>query len=175
MGILDIFLGAVLVFGLYKGIKNGLFVELASLISFFIGIYAAVRFSSFTASFISKHLSWSAKTIGITAFILTLLLVIVAVHLLAKVLSGIASSVFLGWANALAGGIFGVLKSVLLLGIVLSLFQKINFNDVLISKTTQDTSLLYHPVLKTSEVLMPFVTSWFEDLRHKAIKKEESL
>src|SRR5687768_16006385 len=112
MGMLDIFLGAVLIFGLYKGITNGLFVELASLISFFIGIYVAVRFSSFTASFIAKHLSWSEKTIGITAFILTLLLVIVAVHLLAKVLSGIASSILLGWANALAGGIFGVLKSV---------------------------------------------------------------
>lgn len=169
---LDIFLGAVLVFGLYKGITNGLFVELASLVSFFIGIYAAVRFSSFTASFISKHLSWPAKTIGITAFILTLLLVIVAVHLLAKVLSGIAGAVFLGWANSLAGGVFGVLKHVLLLGIVLSLFQKINFKGALMSKTTQDTSLLYHPVLRTSEVLMPFVTSWFDGLRHKAINKD---
>lgn len=36
MGFIDIVLGALLAYGLYKGLKNGLFVELASLISFFI-------------------------------------------------------------------------------------------------------------------------------------------
>ena len=34
MGFIDIIIGALLVFGFYKGFKNGLFVELASLVVF---------------------------------------------------------------------------------------------------------------------------------------------
>ena len=46
MGFLDIVLGALLAFAFYKGIKNGLFVELASFVSLLFGIYLAVKFSS---------------------------------------------------------------------------------------------------------------------------------
>ncbi|RTY96475.1 CvpA family protein, partial [Flavobacterium bomense] len=45
MSFLDIVLGVILVIGLFKGIKNGLFVELASLISFILGICVAFKFS----------------------------------------------------------------------------------------------------------------------------------
>lgn len=95
MGFIDIVLAALLVFGFYKGCKNGLFVELASLISFVIGIYMAIKFSYVVSAFLGKHVSWSPKTIQITAFIITLLLVIVVIHLLAKMLTGMASFAFL--------------------------------------------------------------------------------
>ncbi|WP_258928509.1 CvpA family protein [Flavobacterium davisii] len=45
MGFVDIIIGALLVFAFYKGLKNGLFVELASLIAFFIGVFIAIKFS----------------------------------------------------------------------------------------------------------------------------------
>ena len=45
MSFLDIVFAVFLVYGLIRGLKNGLFVELASLVSFFIGIYIAVKFS----------------------------------------------------------------------------------------------------------------------------------
>ena len=138
MGIIDIVLAALLVFGFYKGIKNGLFVELASLISFFVGIFVAIKFSYVVRAMIEKNVSWSPKTIQVSAFILTLLLVIIAIHLLAKVFTGIASFAFLGWANTLAGGFFATLKTALLIGIVLSLFQKVNINDMIVSKETQE-------------------------------------
>ena len=72
MGIIDIVLGALLVFGFYKGFKNGLFIELASLISFFVGIFVAVKFSYIMSDFLAKQVSWSPKTIQILAFVLCL-------------------------------------------------------------------------------------------------------
>lgn len=165
MGIIDIFLGILLGYGAYNGLKNGLFVEIASLVSFVIGVYIAIKFSSFVAQSIGGD--DPSKTMKVAAFVITLIGVIIAVHLLAKVLSGISSFVFLGWLNKLGGVVFGTLKTALLLGIVLSLFQKINIDDALVSRETQENSMFFTPILKTSEFMLPVLSSWFTDLKGK--------
>lgn len=167
MGFIDIIFAALLVFALIRGLRNGLFVELASLVSFFIGIYIAVKFSYVVGNLLGDSISSSSKTAKVAAFVITLIVVVVAIHLLAKVFSKIASFVFLGWLDKLGGAVFAVLKTVLLLGIVLSLFQKVNINDAIISKETQNRSLLFNPILKTSEVMLPVLTDWFKDLKIK--------
>ena len=168
MGFIDIIFAALLVFAAFKGLRNGLFVELASLVSFFVGIFIAIKFSYIVGNLLGDNLTSSAKTGKVIAFIITLAIVVVAIHLLAKVFSGIASFVFLGWLNKLGGAVFSILKTALLLGIVLSLFQKVNINNALISKETQENSVLFNPILKTSETLLPFLTNWFKDLKEKA-------
>jgi membrane protein required for colicin V production len=74
-------------------------------------------------SLLEGFVSWNPQTIQITAFILTLILVVIGVHLLAKIFTKIADFAFLGWVNKLAGGIFSVLKTALLIGIFLNLVQ----------------------------------------------------
>jgi len=49
MNVLDIILGALLLFGLVRGFMKGLFVEVASLVALIAGVYGAIHFSSFTA------------------------------------------------------------------------------------------------------------------------------
>lgn len=174
MGFIDIVLAAFLVFGLVKGLRNGLFVELASLISLFIGIYAAIKFSYLVRSAVGSVVSWSPKTIQVTAFVVTLIAVVIAIQLLAKFLTGVASFAFVGWLNTLGGGVFAVIKTALLLGIVLSLFQKVNIDNMLISKETQEKSLLFNPILKTSEFLLPVLTDWFHDLKKTSQESPEN-
>ena len=166
MGFIDIVLGAFLAYGMFKGFKNGLIVELASLLSLYIGIYVAVKFSSVVGNAHGDTLSTS-KTGKVIAFVLTFLAVVVGIHYLAKALSKIASIVFLGWLNKMGGVVFGLLKTVLIVGIVLSLFQKVNINDTLISKETQENSVFFNPILKTSEFMLPVLTDWFKDLKGK--------
>ncbi|OWP78922.1 CvpA family protein [Flavobacterium oreochromis] len=173
MGFIDIVISALLVFGFYKGFKNGLFVELASLVAFFVGILFAIKFSYIVSGILEKNVLWSCKTIQVSAFVITLALVIVGVHLIAKLLSGIASFAFLGWANTLAGGIFGALKMILLIGIILNLFQKVNINNMIVSRERQDSSLFFNPCMKTSETLLPVLGDWFTDLKEKTEKWEQ--
>ena len=160
MSYIDIFLGVLLGYGIFKGIKNGLIVEFASLVSFFVGIYIAVKFSSVVGSFIGD-----SKSSKVLAFVVTFILVLVGVHLLAKVFSKIASALFLGLINTIGGGIFGGLKTALILGVILSLFQKVNINDTIISKETQESSLFFNPILKTSEFMLPVLSEWFVNLK----------
>jgi len=158
MTFIDIVLGGLLVLGLIRGIRNGLIIEFASLISLFLGIYIAVKFSTILGA---------SKTAKVIAFVIILIIVLVGIHLLAKVLSKVANALFLGWLNRLGGAFLAVIRTVLFLGVVLSLFQKVNINNTLISKETHEKSLFFNPVLKTSEFMLPVLTDWFKDLGKK--------
>jgi membrane protein required for colicin V production len=165
MSFLDIVLGSLLVYGLYKGIKNGLFVEVASLISLLLGIYIAIKFSIVTADFLSGLVHWNPKTIRATAFILTFVLVVIGISLLAKLLTGIADFAHLGLINKLGGGFFRILKTILILSIFLNLFEKININNFFAEKETLDNSLFYRPIQKTAGFIYPSIEKWYEELK----------
>jgi membrane protein required for colicin V production len=171
MSLFDMIFGALLAFSLYKGIKNGLFVEIASFISLLLGIYIAIKFSSFMKELIMKHVSWNPNTIQVTAFILTFILVVIGVYFLAKILTGIADFAFLGWANKLGGGFFRILKMILIMSIFIALFEKINFNETFAKKETLDKSIFYNPVKKVAAFVYPSIEKWYENFKEEHDKK----
>ena len=165
MGFFDIVLGGLLIYALFKGMKNGLFVELASLISLVLGIYIAIKFSNIVRTVVANHVSWSPKYIEIIAFGLTFIAVVIAIHLLAKILTGIMDFAFLGWINKGAGGFFSVVKTVLLLSIVFNLFQKININNMIVKEETFNNSTFYNPIQETSKFTYPKLQTWYDDFK----------
>lgn len=167
MSFLDIILGVILVIGLFKGIKNGLFVELASLISLILGIYIAIKFSSFAKEILSGFVHWNPKTIQIFAFLITFFLVVVIISIMAKFLTSVADFAQLGVMNKLGGGFFRLLKTILILSIFLNLFEKINFNNILAKKETLDNSLFYRPIQKTAGFIYPSIEKWYDGLKKK--------
>lgn len=173
MSFFDIIVAALLIYSLYKGIKNGLFVEVASFISLLLGIYLAIKFSSLIAGMISKHVSWNPTNIQITAFILTFILVVIGVYFLAKILTGIADFAMLGWMNKLGGGFFRILKTILILSIFIALFEKINFNNTFAKKETLDKSIFYNPVKKVAAFVYPSIEKWYETFKEKQTEKSE--
>lgn len=173
MSFFDIIVAVLLCYSLYKGIKNGLFVEIASFISLLLGIYLAIKFSSFIAGMISKHVSWNPSNIQITAFILTFILVVIGIYFLAKILTGIADFAMLGWMNKLGGGFFRILKTILILSIFIALFEKINFNNTFAKKETLDNSVFYNPVKKVASFVFPSIEKWYESFKKEHSQKPE--
>ena len=156
MSFIDIILAVLLGYGLFRGLKNGFIIEFASLISFFVGIYLAVKFSSILGD------SKTAKVIG---FIIVLIAVIIGINLLAKALSKIASAMLLGGFNKVGGAILGTIRMALFIGVILSLFQKVNIKDALISKESETKSLFFNPIVKTSDFMLPILSHWFKDMK----------
>ncbi len=167
MSVLDIILGGILVYAMYKGFQNGLFVELASLISLVLGIYFAIKFSSIIAGILVEITHWNPKTIQIMAFIFTFIFVIIGLSLLAKSLTKIANFAHLGCVNTIGGGFFHVLKMVLIVSIFLNLFEKINYNNFIAKRETLDKSLFYNPIRKTASYMYPSIEKWYDDLKKK--------
>jgi membrane protein required for colicin V production len=167
MGFLDIILGVLLAFALYKGVRNGLFVELASLVSLLAGIYFAIKFSSFIKEILAGFVKWNPNTIQVVAFVLTFILVVIGISLLGKFLTGIADFAFLGWLNKIGGGFFRVLKTILIIGIVFKVFEKINYHNFLAKKETLDKSIFYNPIQKTAGFMYPSIENWYDNLKKR--------
>jgi membrane protein required for colicin V production len=146
MNLLDVILGLLLAFGLYKGLKNGLFVELASIIALIAGIFGAIHFSYITGEYLAENLHWDEKHMNIASFMITFIIIVVLVHLLAKLLTKIADFAMLGLLNKIAGGIFGALKVAVMIGAVLVFFDTVNQAKNIIEEETKNESVLYGPL-----------------------------
>ncbi|MEL1245137.1 CvpA family protein [Flavobacterium sp. DGU11] len=158
---LDIILGGLLLYGLGKGAYKGLFVELASLVSLIAGIFIAVKFSQLTANVLEGTLTDDPATAGVVAFAITFIAVVVGIMLLAKVFTKLADYSGLGLMNRLLGGVFGFLRMVLVLSVLLNFFLKLNHNHALAEKKTLDESLFFYPLLEVSAYIFPVFEEWF--------------
>jgi len=168
MGILDIVLGLLLIYGLYKGLKNGLFIEIASIIALIAGLYGAIHFSYIAGDYLSKNMDWNERYINLTSFIITFIIIVLVVQLVGKLLTKIVDFAMLGLLNKLAGAIFGALKVAVILGALLVFFDRANSSINLIKSETLEESVLYEPIkeigaLVFSKVLKEKVDSETEE------------
>ena len=159
MNIIDILLGALLLFGLIRGLSKGLFVEVASLIALIAGVYGAIHFSNFIAEYLMQYVEWTENVVNITAFAITFVIIVVAISLAGKALTKLADFAALGLLNKLLGGVFGLLKVGLILSIILLVFTGFNRSLPLVDQEDLDESVLYEPVKSFAPTLFPnFVT-----------------
>lgn len=146
MSFLDIILGLLLLWGLWKGLKNGLLVEIASIIALIAGIYGAIHFSYYAGDYLSKNMEWDERYINIAAFVITFIAIVFIVHLAGKLLTKIANFAMLGLLNKIAGGIFGVVKVAVILGALLVFFERVNDSAGMVKNETMQSSVLYEPI-----------------------------
>ena len=173
MSFIDIVFAALLGYALYKGVKNGLFVEMASLVALLAGIFIALKFSGFAKGILENNVSWDSKYVEITAFALTFIAVVTAIHLSAKVLTKIPDFAFLGWINKLAGAAFSMIKTILALSVVILFFEKINVNNMMVEQETLDNSMFYNPIKKVSEFVYPKIEEWYENSVQYSVGSEQ--
>lgn len=146
MSVLDIILAAILLFGLIRGWKKGLFVEVTSLVALVAGVYGAIHFSNFAVSFLKSKVDWSEQTINILAFVITFIIIVIAIALAGKALTKLADFASLGLLNKLLGSLFGVLKWGVILSVVLLIFNRLNETFTLVDDNIIEESILYKPV-----------------------------
>jgi len=165
MVFIDIILIVILGYGCVRGLWNGFLIELASLVSLLLGIYVAIKFSFIIKEIVGSHVSWSPQTLQVIAFLLTFILVIVGITVLAKSLTKVLNFTPLGPLNKVAGGILGILKTILILSFILNVFQKMNGNFVFAEKKTLAKSLLYYPIMEIAGIIYPSVENWFLEIK----------
>lgn len=157
MSVIDIVLGALLLFGLVRGLFKGLFVEVASLVALIAGVYGAIHFSYFASNLIESKVDWDEKTTNIVAFAVTFIIIIVVISLAGKALTKLADFASLGILNKLLGGVFGALKIGLILSVLLTVFNKMNNTITFLDKESIEDSILYKPVKSLAPLIFPTI------------------
>lgn len=155
MAIIDIILGALLLFGLIRGFSKGLFVEVASLVALVAGIYGAIHFSNFAANFLENKFELEQKYINSIAFAITFVIIVLAIAFAGKALTKLANFAALGFLNKLLGGLFGALKIGLIISIILIVFDSMNKIIVFADKDDLKQSVLYKPIKGLAPSIFP--------------------
>ncbi len=156
MGVLDIVFIIPIVWLTYKGFSKGLIIELATLAALFLGIYASLHFSYITADFLKSHFDMNQKYLGILSFVLTFILVVIALNLIGKLLEKIIDLVALSFLNKSFGGFFGVLKAVIFLSFIIYFVNKFDKNRYVFSPSLTSESILYSYIEDVAPTLIKF-------------------
>ena len=111
-------MGVSLAFGLFRGLVR----ELLSLVSWILAFWIAYRFSSSVAQIIDKALQNPTLSQAVSA-ILVFVLVLVALMLLASLISKIFKATGLAGMDRILGGLFGLGRAVVILFVALIVGQ----------------------------------------------------
>jgi membrane protein required for colicin V production len=158
MNIFDIIIAALLILAFVRGIMKGLFAEIASLVAIILGVYVAINYSHYIVEFLDQTpIKWSHQANAIVGFSVTFLAVVILIIVAGKFLTKIADITALGLINKFLGGIFGTLKTGLILSVIFILFNRLNSTIPLIDKETLENSFLYNPIKKIAPTIFPSI------------------
>ena len=168
MTFLDIILAIPLCWFIYKGFRKGLVYELAALAGLILGIFVAIHFSTF----ISELLGLEGSTSVLVAFFITFIGVVILSYFVGKFADGVLKLLKLSILNKVAGAIFGMLKCVCILSVLLYYVTYIDFKEKLITKETKEKSILYKPVEKAGNLVIGSVKDYVEQHRNSEQESE---
>jgi membrane protein required for colicin V production len=163
MNYIDLILGIILILAAIQGFRQGFIVELASLAALVLGIWGAIRFSDWTADLITDTTEFHSEHLSTIAFVITFIAIVILVHMMGKILDSAVKAVALGFLNRLAGIIFGILKTAVILSIFLLLFESVDENVHILPSKQKAESKIYEPMKQLVPTLFPFIPLWNSD------------
>ena len=155
MNYIDIFISIFLIYGFIKGLYNGFIIEIASVIGLLLGIYLATQYSGdFSNYLISKQfITWKEGYVIILSNVILFIFTILIVSIIGKVATKLVKLVALGLFNKILGSVFGLLKNILILVIVIFVFNLANNSLKIIEQDELELSVYYKPLNKLSRLI----------------------
>lgn len=157
MNLLDLILLIPMMYLGFKGFNRGLVGELASIIGLVLGIYACLYFSGTVKIWVSEAFETDGYWVGIAAFAITFIGVLLGVRLIAKALSKILDMAALGIVNKMLGTAFGIFKALLILSALLLVVNAIEQYAPFLPQEKVKGSMLYEPLSKFALKVFPFL------------------
>lgn len=177
MNYIDIIILAIMAWALYRGFKNGLFIEIASIAALVLGIWGSIRFSWFTQNKLVEYFDMQGQYLGLVSFIITFIIIVVLIHFLARAMDKLMKAVALGFAVRILGVLFAALKTVLILSILFVVLNTIDQRAKFLPEDKIAESKLYNPIADFAPMLFPIIEGGdlrksFENLRDRRKEKE---
>ena len=155
--IFDLVFLVILVWAAYRGYSKGVILQAATLLALILGIFGAIKFSDFTSSFLVDNTNMSGEYMPIISFALTFILIVVAVHLFARLLEKLVHAIALGFINRLAGAIFSMTKFAFIISIVLVVLNTIHAKYSFLPAEKINKSLMYKPLSGFAPRVFPYL------------------
>jgi membrane protein required for colicin V production len=166
MNFVDIIIIVPLIYAAWIGFKKGLIIEIFTLLALLLGIYAGIHFSDWTSALIKDNMNIEGKYLPVVAFTLTFLAVGAMVFFAGKMIERMLKVVNLSPLNKAFGLLFGLIKMVYTLSILIILLETYDERGDFIPEDIKSESLLYEPVKVTASATIPAIeesTIWMKN------------
>ncbi len=137
--VFDILFLVFIAVGFYQGYKNGIIYSIFSILGWFLGIVAALKFSYMMVELLHGFAHLEPKTLAIISFILVLALVVGLMKLIAWGLEQILKSMSMNLFNQVFGGILHSLVGLFVMCVFIWFLNRL---DVL-PKSQKESSRVY--------------------------------
>lgn len=161
MSILDVILLICFIPALVQGLKKGFISQVISIVSLIAGVWMSFEFSTAVSAWLAQYVEASEKLLKIASFAIIMIGVFIILGIVGKSLEGILKFVMLGWLNRLLGVVFAFIKTGLVIGIVIILFNSLNNSLNLVSEETLAQSVLYPPLKDMAYTIFPYLKEIF--------------
>ena len=163
MATLDIVIIAIVIAAAIWGLFKGFISQAVSIVALILGIWCASRFTGFFSSKINDwfNLDIAQNTLHIILFAVIFILVVILANLIGKGIENLVKLSLLGWINRLLGFLFGALKAIVILGIVVYAINYLNNSFNLIPKEIFSNSKGYGFLLNFTQDFFPFLHNLF--------------
>ena len=148
MNWLDALIVIILILSLVTGFINGLVKEVASLAALILGIWGAIKFSTFTAGKLYDYFDMTGHYVGI---------IVVIIHFIGILADKIVSAASLGFINRILGIVFGLLKAVLIMSVFFVVLNAIDSRRSFLPKKTIEESKFYNPISDIAPAIFPVI------------------
>jgi membrane protein required for colicin V production len=157
MNWLDAIIIVILILSLVNGFINGFVKEVASLAALILGIWGAIKFSTFTAAKLYDYFDMTGHYVGVIAFIITFGMIVVVIHFIGIIADKIVNAASLGFINRLLGIVFGLIKSILIMSVVFVVLNAIDARRPFLPKKTIEESRFYNPISDVAPAIFPII------------------
>jgi len=165
MNIFDIVFLIILIYAAYKGYSKGLIIQAASLAALLLGVIGAIKFSGYTEFVLTKKFDFTGEYLQLTAFAITFVIIVIAVHLVARLTEKFAKAVALDFVNRILGLVFSVIKIAFIISIALVVVNIIDYKSHFLPRDTVNKSLLYRPLSSLAPMLFPYFRMEYEKIK----------
>jgi len=148
MNSLDIGILSIASIFFIKGIFRGFVHELITIVGLILGYIISITYLSLLTSIILKFFpTFPDSIVKLVSFFLLFVGTNMLLRLVANILTKTLKVAMLGWLNRLLGGVLGILKSVIILGITVFIINLIPFSSTFMEQFEAQDSFLF-PLLE---------------------------
>tara|TARA_B100000941_G_C28086911_1_gene341598 strand:+ start:64 stop:537 length:474 start_codon:yes stop_codon:yes gene_type:complete len=154
MNLIDSICLIILIYGSYKGFKNGIIGEVLSFLGILLGVYLSKTYYLVVDKYLVTVFDSTNQLISLISVILIFTLTIIFSKILSKVITKTLNIMALGLLNKLIGSLFGLLKYLLILCIITFIFSKVNDFFVLIETNTIEETQIFSKIQEINDYIL---------------------
>tara|TARA_S200000501_G_scaffold94654_1_gene88058 strand:- start:493 stop:966 length:474 start_codon:yes stop_codon:yes gene_type:complete len=154
MNLIDSICLIILIYGSYKGFKNGIVSEVLSFFGILLGIYLSKKYYLVVDEYLVTVFDSTNQLVSLISVILIFTLTIIISKILSKVITKALNIMALGLLNKLIGSVFGLLKYLLILCIITFIFLKANDLFVFIETNKIEETQIFSKIQKINYYIL---------------------